>query len=183
MKRVLVALIIGFGSLSAWSQSAPISGFVLDQYGSPVAGAQVYICSAAGSSGLPCTPVASIFQDYNLTIAAANPTQTDANGNFNVYVGALPFPNTYVVNMVVPIRSDLHPTLSGSKLPVGGMHVHWSGDSTILQCDTIPLLRDQRGPNQRLGIVGLLESCQAECLEHVHGDHSDGSDLECDDEF
>jgi hypothetical protein len=94
------------------AQSVPISGQVLSEYGSPVAGAQVYICSAAGSSGLPCTPVASIFQDYNLAIPAANPTQTDANGNFSVYVPALAFPNAYVVNMVTgygPIYTQLYP--------------------------------------------------------------------------
>jgi len=94
---IIFALLCG---LRLSGQSIPISGFVVNQYGSPVAGAQVYICSAAGSSGLPCSPVASIYQDYNLTISTANPTQTDANGDFTVYAGALAFPNMYVVNAV-----------------------------------------------------------------------------------
>ena len=82
------------------AQSIPISGQVLSQYGSPVAGAQVYICNAATSTGLPCTPTANIYQDYNLTTPVANPTITDANGDFNVYVGPVAFPNVYVVNAI-----------------------------------------------------------------------------------
>ena len=100
MKRLGIIIFVALCSAVGWAQSAPISGFVVNQYGNPVAGAQVYICSAAGSSGLPCSPVASIYQDYNLTIPAANPTQTDANGDFGVYVGVLSFPNVYVVNAV-----------------------------------------------------------------------------------
>jgi hypothetical protein len=120
--RRLAEIIICVAILApvGWSQSIPISGQVLSQYGSPVAGAQVYICSAAGSSGLPCSPPASIWQDYNLTIPAGNPTQTDTNGNFSVYVGALPFPNTYVVNMVTgygPIYTQLYP---GPSCPLSG---------------------------------------------------------------
>ena len=72
----------------------------LSQYGQPVAGAKVYICNAAASTGLPCTPVVPIYSDYNLTQPIPNPTTTDVNGNFNVYAGALSFPNVYVANMV-----------------------------------------------------------------------------------
>jgi len=88
VKNLWLIIIIAAFAPMGWSQSIPISGQVFNQYGSPVAGAQVYICSAAGSTGLPCTPPATIYQDYNLTTTTPNPTQTDANGNFSVYVGA-----------------------------------------------------------------------------------------------
>jgi len=128
MKRLwLIVLAVALPTLG-WAQAIPISGQVFNQYGNPVAGAQVYICSAAGSTGLPCSPVASIYQDYNLTIPAANPTQTDANGDFTVYAGALPFPNMYVVNAVpqsgttytwVVVGPTTLATLGGAPYPPG----------------------------------------------------------------
>jgi hypothetical protein len=115
---IIFSLLCGF---RASPQSIPISGFVVNQYGSPVAGAQVYICSAAGSSGLPCTPVATIYSDYNLTMTTPNPTQTDANGNFSVYVGVLAFPNTYVVNAIANPGGTPYTWLyPGPSCPLGG---------------------------------------------------------------
>jgi len=113
-------IIIAFLSPLGWSQSSPISGQVFNQYGNPVAGAQVYICSAAGSSGLPCSPVATIYQDYNLGTPIANPTQTDENGNFNVYVGPLAFPNIYVVNAVPESGTTYTWLYPGPNCPLSG---------------------------------------------------------------
>ncbi len=121
MKKCLGIIIFGLViSPVGWSQSAPISGQVFNEYGNPVAGAQVYICSAAGSSGLPCSPVASIYQDYNLTIPSANPLQTDANGNFGVYVPPLPFPNSYVVNAVPQSWTTYTWLYPGPSCPLSG---------------------------------------------------------------
>ena len=119
MKRLGI-IIIAFLSSLGWSQSSPISGSVINQYGQPVAGAQVYICSAAGSSGLPCSPVATIYQDYNLGTPIGNPTQTDENGNFNVYVGPLAFPNTYVVNAVPESGTTYTWLFPGPSCPLSG---------------------------------------------------------------
>ena len=48
VRRLYLLIIIGAVlSPLGWSQSIPISVFVINQYGSPVAGAQVYICNAA----------------------------------------------------------------------------------------------------------------------------------------
>lgn len=96
MSKALATIILALASLSAWPQAAPISGSVINQFGSPVAGAPVRICSVT-STGTPCSPVASIFADYNLTQPLPNPTQTDVNGNFVAYVGVLPFPNLYEI--------------------------------------------------------------------------------------
>lgn len=125
MRRLFCIIIIAALSATVgWSQSTPISGQVISQYGQPVAGAQVYICSAAGSSGLPCSPLAAIYLDYNLTVPTSNPTQTDANGNFNVYAGSLPSPNVYVVNEVPQagtIYTQLFPgAVSGGSGTVSG---------------------------------------------------------------
>jgi len=73
---------------------------VVNQYGQPAAGVPVYICNAATSTGIPCTPVVPIYYDYSLLSPAPNPIQTDANGNYNVYVPALAYPNTYIANAV-----------------------------------------------------------------------------------
>lgn len=119
VKRLIIIIAAVLAPLG-WSQSIPISGQVFNQYGSPVAGAQVYICSAAGSSGLPCSPVASIYQDYNLSTPISNPTQTDANGNFSVYVGPLAFPNTYVVNAVPQSGTTYTWLFPGPSCPLSG---------------------------------------------------------------
>jgi hypothetical protein len=103
-----------------WSQAGVISGFAVNQYGQPAVGVPVYICSAAGSSGLPCSPVASIFYDYNLLNAAPNPIATDANGNYNVYVPALAFPNVYVVNVVTGYGTPTTQLYSGPNCPLSG---------------------------------------------------------------
>lgn len=120
MKRLLSIIIFAAFSPLAWSQAAPISGQVINQYGQPVSGAQVYVCSAAGSSGLPCSPLANIFYDYNLTSPAPNPFSTDVNGNFNFYVGALAFPNTYVVNAVTGFGTPTTQLYSGPACQLGG---------------------------------------------------------------
>lgn len=120
MKRLLSIIIFVALTPLAWSQAAPISGQVLSQYGQPVAGAQVYVCSAAGSSGLPCSPLANIFYDFNLGSPAPNPFPTDVNGNYNFYVGALAFPNTYVVNAVTGFGTPTTQLYSGPACQLGG---------------------------------------------------------------
>ncbi len=121
VRRLWLLIIIGTVlSPLGWSQSVPISGFVIDQYGQPVAGAKVYICNAATSTGLPCTPPATIYQDFNLSSPIANPTTTDANGDFNVYVGPLAFPNVYVVNAVPQAGTTYTLLYPGPSCPLSG---------------------------------------------------------------
>jgi Putative tail fiber protein gp53-like, C-terminal len=121
VKRLALIIFAAILSPIGWTQSIPISGQVISQYGQPVAGAQVYICSAAGSSGLPCSPVASVYYDYNLQNIAPNPVPTDNNGNFNVYVGVLPFPNIYVANMIAnPGGTPYTQLYPGPSCPLSG---------------------------------------------------------------
>ena len=121
------------------AQSIPISGQVLSQYGSPVAGAQVYICNAATSTGLPCTPTANIYQDYNLTTPVANPTITDANGDFNVYVGPVAFPNVYVVNAIANPGGTPYTWLyPGPSCPLSGCTATGPITATFFNATTFP---------------------------------------------
>src|SRR5215469_2807992 len=64
---------------------------VVDSQGRPRAGASVTICTSSGA-GIPCSPLASIFTDAGLTIAAANPQTTDGLGNLPTIYAA---PGTY----------------------------------------------------------------------------------------
>ena len=92
----------------------------MNQYGQPAVGVPVYVCSAAGSTGLPCTPVASIYYDYNLMYPAPNPISTDSNGNYNVYVPALSFPNVYIANVVTGYGTPTTQLYPGPNCPLSG---------------------------------------------------------------
>ena len=76
-------------SIYVSSPANPIN--VVDSQGRPRAGASVTICTSAGA-GIPCSPLASIFTDAGLTIAAANPQTTDGLGNLPTIYAA---PGTY----------------------------------------------------------------------------------------
>lgn len=56
-------------------------------YAQPVQGASVRVCVGAVSSN-PCTPLASIYDDQLLTLVKSNPTSTDTNGNFGLWVAS-----------------------------------------------------------------------------------------------
>ena len=81
---------------AARAQVVVLSGQVISTQGQPLPYAQVRICSVT-STGVPCAPTASIYQDFGLTIPAPNPTTTDQYGNYTVYAGPLPAPNLYTV--------------------------------------------------------------------------------------
>jgi hypothetical protein len=60
---------------------------VLSQNGTPVAGALVSI-GTENATGVPVSPLAQIYQDEALTVSAANPTITDALGNYGFWATA-----------------------------------------------------------------------------------------------
>jgi hypothetical protein len=132
---IIFALLCG---LRLSGQSAPISGFVVNQYGEPAANVPVYICSAAGSSGLPCSPVASIYYDYNLSNPAPNPISTDSNGNYNVYVPALAFPNVYVANAVTGYGTPTTQLYSGPYCSLSGCTFTGPITATLFNATTSP---------------------------------------------
>jgi hypothetical protein len=62
-----------------------------------IANATIRICQA-GSTGIPCTPAAAIYQNSALTIVQANPFNADANGNYHVYAA----PGVYDIQVSAP---------------------------------------------------------------------------------
>src|SRR6201998_2970662 len=50
----------------------------------PLPGASIFVCSS-GSTGSPCSPLASVYSDSGLTQLLPNPVPADANGNYFFY--------------------------------------------------------------------------------------------------
>ena len=84
-------------ALAANPPVAAISGIALNQFGQPLAYAQMRICSVT-STGTPCTPPSTVYQDYALTIPIGSPT-TDQYGNYLFYAPALDYPNLYEIQI------------------------------------------------------------------------------------
>jgi len=68
----------------AHAQGSRKDDIVLGPTGHPVPGAIVTVCQAT-ATGTPCSPLAAIFTDATLTVAAPNPLQTDGLGNYHFY--------------------------------------------------------------------------------------------------
>jgi hypothetical protein len=97
--RIALAIAAAVYSVAAYGQAVPISSQALDQYGAPLPFAQVRVCNAATSTGTPCLPTTPVFQDFNLSVPAANPYTADQYGNYTLYAPALAAPNLYVVQL------------------------------------------------------------------------------------
>jgi hypothetical protein len=69
------------------AQGSRKDDIVFGPEGRPVSGATVRVCQAA-ATGTPCTPLATIYTDATLGVAAANPFQTDGIGNYHFYAPA-----------------------------------------------------------------------------------------------
>jgi hypothetical protein len=94
--RVWLALFACLFALAAEAQVAVISGQAIDQNGRPLPNALVRVCPVT-STGVPCTPLAAVFQDYGLSIPATNPWTTDQYGNYTLFVGSTAPPDLYTV--------------------------------------------------------------------------------------
>jgi len=70
------------------SGAGVISRTVVDSAGNVLAGASVAIRSESTLYGQPAGGLVSLYSDYNLSLAVANPVNADSNGFFEVY--ALP---------------------------------------------------------------------------------------------
>jgi len=105
---VLGLLLLAVSPLTMWAQnSACFSGQVVQPNppygtGQPAANALVYVCPST-STGVPCTPTATVYTDPTLAHTRAVPFATDSNGNWTACVGgnsgsyivqAIPVPGT-----------------------------------------------------------------------------------------
>ena len=109
--------------------------------GRPAANALVYICSSA-STGVPCTPTATVYTDPTLAHTRAVPFTTDSNGNWTACVGGNS--GSYIVQ-TIPVPGTTYSTFvtastgSFSSLVINGNTLTAApGSATI----TIPNVTD-----------------------------------------
>lgn len=85
IRRALFLTVILFAlASSAFCQGARLDGIAtVNVFGVQhvVANATIRVCSA-GSTGSPCSPLASIYSNIALSVPLANPFNADANGNY-----------------------------------------------------------------------------------------------------
>jgi hypothetical protein len=84
-RLALAGLLILAASAIAGAQGVRYDGVATLDTGRPAQGIGIRVCSS-GSTGTPCTPLASIFSDSGLSVAITQPgLQSDAQGNYNFY--------------------------------------------------------------------------------------------------
>src|ERR1700723_480589 len=101
-KKVILAAMLGLAWAACMASPAAAQGsrrddIVFGPAGHPVAGATVRVCQAT-ATGTPCAPLATIYTDATLTVAAPNPFQADGIGNYHFYAPA----GRYVVQFSGP---------------------------------------------------------------------------------
>lgn len=84
---ILLAACFLIATPSIRAQGSRKDDVVFGPSGRPVAGATVQVCQP-NATGTPCSPLATIYTDGTLTVAAPNPFQTDGLGNYHFYAPA-----------------------------------------------------------------------------------------------
>jgi hypothetical protein len=97
MAAVFCALFFAGLTPQARAQGSRKDDIVFGPSGHPVANATIQVCQA-GATGTPCSPLATIYTDATLTVAAPNPFETDGLGNYHFYAPA----GRYVVQISGP---------------------------------------------------------------------------------
>ncbi len=80
---IIVAAACTYSTL-AHAQGSRRDDIVLDAAGHPVSGATITVCPST-ASGVPCTPLATLYTDATLTVQSPNPFTTDGLGNYHFY--------------------------------------------------------------------------------------------------
>jgi len=119
MKKLLWALVL-LACPSAWAQGFSIYGQAISTYGTPAANTPVRVCLTT-SSGTPCTPTITIYADAGLTTPIANPTTTDANGNYVFFVN--PTVGPYALIQIGPIGTSYYSYIETLSAPGAGTTV------------------------------------------------------------
>src|SRR5882672_3218063 len=104
MRKAIAVAILLLTPASLLAQGGFVHDIVLQRkvlsnpsitYTQPVNGAIIRVCTGGG---VPCTPLASLFNDAGLTLVKSNPTSTDVNGNFSFWAAPGPYTVTITVN-------------------------------------------------------------------------------------
>lgn len=93
---VVAPCAVGPGALVAHAQGTRKDDIVLNARGVPAAGVNVAVCAQpANTSTTPCSPLALIYSNAQLTQALVNPLTTDGLGNYSFYAA----PSKYTVQI------------------------------------------------------------------------------------
>lgn len=92
MKKAIFMVVLSMAALVCWADPASAQGsrkddIVFGPSGHPIAGATVTVCQPT-ATGVPCTPLATIYTDATMTVPAPNPFQADGIGNYHFYAPA-----------------------------------------------------------------------------------------------
>src|ERR1700733_13812612 len=87
MRGLGALLVVCAAAGTACGQGSRKDDIAFGTNGRPIAGATVTVCQS-GASGTPCSPLATVYTDATLTVASANPFQTDGLGNYHFYAPA-----------------------------------------------------------------------------------------------
>jgi len=96
IRWVVVAIILALccGVPEAGAQGSRKDDVIINAQGRPLGGATVRVCTSA-ATGQPCTPLANIYSDQELTQALANPLTSDGLGNYFFYAA----PGRYTIEI------------------------------------------------------------------------------------
>src|SRR2546423_8757610 len=97
MKKLLLMLSCFLAPVASFAQGSRVDDIAFKNLVTGIApanGATVTVCTSAGT-GIPCTPLASIYSDIALTVPQTNPITADSNGYYGFFAAA----GTYIVTI------------------------------------------------------------------------------------
>jgi len=99
--RLTLAMLafVALGAMQAQAQGTRKDDIVLNARGTPQGGASVAVCTQpAVTTSTPCSPLANLFSNPQLTQALVNPLATDGLGNYTFYAS----PGKYTIQIYGP---------------------------------------------------------------------------------
>lgn len=148
VRRTVIALAVILTSAglsepqTAWAQGSRKDDIVFGPSGHPFAGATVRVCQPI-ATGIPCSPLATIYTDATLTVAAPDPFPSDGIGNYHFYAPAgryqvqisSPQINGTITYPDVILPADLSSSGSGNNISAFGLtlggNLSVGGNATI----------------------------------------------------
>lgn len=133
LRNILGLLALLFVPAFAGAQGITVHDVVLNQYGTPMPGATISVCTSQDNVNplpKPCTHLVSpLHSDTALATTIANPLQADGLGNYNFALA----PGTYVVSIsgtLITSRSYVLVLAQGSGGSVANVDLHYLGAGT-----------------------------------------------------